>query len=288
MACYHPSTVTVSRKGLAGRVADRVRVPCGWCLGCRSDQARGWAVRMVHESVVSPPAWFVTLTYNPEVVPENGTLRPRDVTLFLKRLRASEGNRRVSYFYSGEYGEKNARPHYHAVLFGPEFLDRDRRTTRHGAPVFTSGALEDAWGLGFCEFTGMTFAGARYVASYVRQKVRVEESPGHYTRVNPLTGELIELVPEFARMSRRPAIGRKWIQRYWTDVYPRDFVVMEGRPLKPPRYYDKWMEENHPRVMMDVKEQRLRDIVEIGDEELIMREKCHRARVNFFQGRDKV
>jgi len=89
-------------------------------------------------------------------------------------------------------------------------------------------------------------------------------------------------------MSRRPAIGKRWIERYWRDVYPRDFVVMDGHELKPPRYYDKWMEVNHPDVMFQVKEQRLVDLVEIGDEQLIMKEKVHRARVALFQGRAAV
>jgi len=291
VACYHPSKVTIGRKSLArvGRhVFDRVVVPCGHCLGCRTDQARGWAVRMVHEGVVSSPAWMVTLTYSPEKVPENGSLFPRDFTLFVKRLRRMFEGERISYYVAGEYGDRTARPHYHAVLYGARFLDRDVHTYRHGAPVYRSESLEGAWRLGLCEFTGLTYGAARYVASYVRKKVRQRDDPDAYVRVDPRTGELVEIEREFGRMSRRPAIGRRWIERFWPDVYPRDFVVMEGQEMKPPRYYDKWMEAHHPRVMMAVKEQRLEDIVEIGDEKLIMKEKVHRARVALFQGRDAL
>lgn len=142
--------------------------------------------------------------------------------------------------------------------------------------------------MGLAEFTGLTYGAARYVAGYVRKKVRQRDHPDHYTRVDPETGELVELEREYGRMSRRPAIGRRWIERYWRDVYPRDFVVMEGRELKPPRYYDKWMEKHRPDVMMAVKEQRLIDAVEIGDEKLIMKEKVHRAKVALFQGRGRI
>lgn len=290
MTCYHPSNVGISRKSFArpgARVSDRVTVPCGSCLGCRTDQARGWAVRLVHEGDVAGPAWFATLTYAPEKCPDNGTLVPRDVTLFLKRLRLSESGR-VSYYLSGEYGDATQRPHYHMVLFGAALLDREFLTHRSGAAVYRSAGMEEHWGAGLCEFTGLNYAAARYVASYVRKKVRQRDNPNHYTRVDPATGELVDIAREFGRMSRRPAIGRRWIERFWKDVYPRDFVVMEGRPLKPPRYYDKWMEAKHPEIMLAVKEQRLADIREIGHEELIMKEKCHRARVDFFQGRDGV
>lgn len=291
MACYHPSRVTIGRKSLArvsSHVSDTVRVPCGHCLGCRTDQARSWAIRLVHEGLVSSPAWFVTLTYSPEKLPEYGSLVPRDITLFVKRLRREFSGERISYYVAGEYGEKSARPHYHAVLYGARFLDRDLLTLRNDAPVYRSESLERHWGHGLCEITGLNFAAARYVASYVRKKVRQRDDPNHYVRVDPSTGELIDIEREYGRMSRRPAIGRRWIERFWTDVYPRDFVVMDGKEFKPPRYYDKWMEEFHPRVMMDVKEQRLKDIVEIGDEKLIMKEKVHRAKVALFQGRSAV
>lgn len=262
-------------------------VPCGHCLGCRTDQARGWAVRMVHEGDVNPPAWMVTLTYRPEKIPENGTLAPRDPTLFVKRLRGSLSER-FSYYLAGEYGDLSGRPHYHAVLFGARFLDRDRITDRNGAPVFRSDSLEAAWKLGLCEFTGLNYAAARYVAAYVRKKVRQKDHPEAYVRVNPLTGELVDIEREYGRMSRRPAIGRRWIEKYWKDVYPRDYVVMDGRELKPPRYYDKWMEAHHPRLMLEVKQQRLEDIVDFPDEQLRMREKVHRARVALFEGRSSI
>jgi len=290
VACYHPSKVTIGRKSLAklGRkVLDRVRVPCGHCLGCRSDQARGWAVRLVHEGDVVSPAWFVSLTYSPDRVPENGSLDPRDPTLFLKRARHQVPSP-ISYYLCGEYGDRTARPHYHAILFGVPFHDREHLLDRNGAPVFRSDSLESWWGLGLCEFTGLTYGAARYVAGYVRKKVRQRDNPDHYTRVDPGTGELVEIEREYGRMSRRPAIGRRWIERYWRDVYPRDFVVMDGHELKPPRYYDKWMEQHHPDVMMAVKEQRLLDIVEIGDEKLIMKEKVHRAKVALFQERAAI
>jgi len=293
MACYHPSRVSISRKvpdAVGGhRISDTVTVPCGHCLGCRSDQARGWAVRLVHEGVVAFPAWFVTLTYAPEKVPAYGSLAFRDVTLFVKRLRRMyEGGPHISYYLAGEYGDHTARPHYHAVLYGPKFLDRSLYTYRHDAPVYKSGELEMAWKLGLCEFTPLTYAAARYCASYVRKKVRKGDDEDAYARVVPGTGELVELERESARMSRRPAIGKRWIERYWKDVYPRDAVVIDGMELKPPRYYDRWLEKHHPKVMLDVRQARYDESRDISVATLEAKEKAHKYKVHLNEGRAAI
>lgn len=266
---------------------DTVTVPCGSCLGCRTDQARQWAIRISHEAITAQRAWFVTLTYSPENVPEHGSLDPRDPTLFLKRLRRRIG-RRVSYYLCGEYGDRTQRPHYHAVLCGPAFLDRDLLTRRGGHPVWTSSTLDRAWGLGLTELTTFSWEAASYVAGYVTKKARVEPDPYQYTRVDPGTGELVELVPEFGRMSTRPALGRTFLERYWTDVYPRDYVVMNGVPMKPPRYYDRWMEDHHPEVMEEVRYQRFLDAERLDDPKLIAKEKIHRAKNRLYTSRGAI
>lgn len=301
MACYQPITVNVARKkALPGtpEYASRshpVLVPCGHCLGCRADQARQWAVRIMHESQTRPPAYFATLTYAPENLPENGSLVPDHTRDAFKRLRRRVG-RRVSYYLCGEYGETTNRPHYHAVLFGAGLLDRTLIDTRHGAPVWKSELLEDTWRHGLTEITPLTYGAAAYVAGYVRKKVRKQDHPEYYDRVDPLTGEIVQVEQEFARMSRRPALGREWIERYWTDVYPRDFVVVNGFPMKPPRYYDKYMElpdqkggsEERREVFELVKLKRLENLEEVADDKLIMKRKVHEAKTKLFKSRGKV
>ena len=39
-------------------------------------------------------------------------------------------------------------------------------------------------------------------------------------------------------MSLKPGIGAAWLAKYETDVYPDDFVLMNGKRMKPPRYYN--------------------------------------------------
>jgi len=209
-------------------------------------------------------SWFVTLTYDDDHLPPTGSLEPPHLRDFWKRLRERlfrefwdqrpwlnwrEARRDwpgISYYACGEYGPQTDRPHYHAILFGCDFPDRvQHRYDDAGRPVFLSEFLTDTWQNGNVEFTGFSAATAAYVSGYVQKKVESQNDPDYYLRYDPETGELHQLVPEFSRMSRRPAVGRRWIEKYWREVYPRDEVVVNGFPQKPPRYYDRWAEQRH-------------------------------------------
>jgi hypothetical protein len=100
-------------------------------------------------------------------------------------------------------------------------------------------------------------------------------------------------------MSRRPAIGLNWLKKYWSDVYPRDHVTINGMKLKPPRYYDKAFED--PRhdfqgithqerleLLYEVKLNRWNPDLEVSQEVLANREANHKARVALFNQRDGV
>lgn len=258
-------------------------VPCGRCIGCRSEQSRQWAVRMMHEARMHTSNLFLTLTYDKESVAD-GSLRAEDLSGFIKNLRKSDPDRRWSWFGCGEYGERTQRPHYHALLFGFDFLDRYSSPDISRPEVWGSETLDTLWGRGRTEIGSVTMASASYVAGYIRKKIRARDD----TRANPLTGEM--LTPEFARMSLRPAIGRRWIEEYWSDVYPRDFVVVDGVEAKPPRYYDKFMDAEHPELMEEVRQTRFEKAMEDPKTkyQLVAGEKMQEARVSLFQGRDGI
>jgi len=283
MPCFHPSRVEVRRKSFvsSNRIAYVQVVPCGSCSGCRAEQARQWAVRMMHEARMHDFAWFLTLTYAEEHLPENGSLCPADLRSFVRDLRREYPPRSVSYFTCGEYGEVTQRPHYHAVLFGVPFVDRYVDNLCGRPQVWRSSGLERIWGRGICEFSPVTMGSASYVAGYVTKKLA---SQGDYVAED--TGEC--LVRPFARMSLKPAIGRRWIEKYWTDVYPRDFVVVDGVESKPPRYYDKWMDKYHPDVMETVRVKRYEEMVELGPRELDAAERVYNARRKLFASRGAV
>eukprot|EP01043_Picozoa_sp_COSAG02_P068353 COSAG02_NODE_11317_length_1749_cov_1.025455_4_plen_67_part_01 len=61
---------------------------------------------------------FITLTFSPEELNKRGnpdSLDVRDFQLFMKRLRKKHQHK-IRFFNCGEYGEKNQRPHYHALI----------------------------------------------------------------------------------------------------------------------------------------------------------------------------
>ena len=77
------------------------------------------------------------------------------------------------------------------------------------------------------------------------KKVTGEAAKKHYERMDRRTGEIVEVAPEFSRMSLKPGIGYEWFRRYWREVYEaRDGIVVRGgKVLPPPRYYDKLLAE---------------------------------------------
>ena len=63
----------------------------------------------------------------------------------------------------------------------------------------------------------VSFQSAGYVARYSLKKVNGDLAAAHYRRVDPDTGEVFDLVPEFAHMSLKPGIGASWFDRFYGD-----------------------------------------------------------------------
>lgn len=238
-------------------VSRSLQLPCGQCVGCRLERSRQWAVRCMHEASLYDRNCFITLTYSPEHLPADGSLRYADFQLFMKRLRkrfkghrevpGSAEPRPIRFYMCGEYGETFGRPHYHACLFNFDFEDKVHlMRTKSGSRVFRSKALEELWPFGFSSIGAVNFESAAYVARYVMKKITGDAAKSHYERVDPDTGEISQLIPEFNKMSLKPGIGGAWFDKYSSDVYPRDYVVVNGRKVKPPRYYDKLFADDYP------------------------------------------
>lgn len=261
MACFRPLKVHYAPG--AGGVSFSGRgipteIPCGQCIGCRREHARQWAVRCMHEASMWETSCFVTLTYRDENLPHPPSLLKDDHQKFFKRLRKSLAPRRISFFLCGEYGEKEFRPHYHAIIFGwwPEDAVPWKKNER-GEQLYVSAILELLWGKGFCSFGAVTFESAAYVAGYVLKKVTGKPAEHYYTWLDPVTGELVPIEPERAFMSRRPAIGRRWLSRFGeSDAYRHDRVVSRGFESPLPRYYDKVLAKLKPVLSGEVKKKR--------------------------------
>lgn len=274
-----------------------VELPCGKCIGCRLERARQWAVRLMHEAKEHELSAFVTLTYSPEKLPADRSVSVREFQLFMKRLRKAAGHweeadgekkwvpHPIRFFACGEYGESLSRPHYHAILFGVDFPDKELlRKTPRGDSLYRSATLERLWGNGHCSIGAVSFESARYVAAYCVKKIGGAMAESHYRKVDPETGELYQLTPEFVLMSRRPGIGHSWFAKYGRDVYPADEVIVNGMPGKPPKYYDNLLEKIDPELAIGVKQDRLARAEARFDESsparLRVREEVKRAKIS--------
>jgi len=302
MPCYHPLTgykasnggiTFTSKTALPGTY---LTVPCGRCIGCRVDKAKSWAVRCVHEAFTHDLNCFITLTYNDKFLPADGSLDKFAFQKFMKRLRKMVSSksfkkkypnlyrRKIGYFQCGEYGELLTRPHYHACIFNFDFPDRVLWSIRNGVKLYRSALLESLWSdpifktsYGFSTIGDVTYESANYVAKYVLKKINGEKAIDHYCG----------LYPEFVRMSRRPGLGKLWIDTYKSDVYPLDKVLEmshSGKILqvKPPRYYDKIYDLTNSEKFDKIKALRLKRSTESTDNHwrrLQARETCSKASI---------
>lgn len=310
MPCYHPLTGYKARRVSPDHRGKRavvfrmregfydlpVPIPCGQCIGCRLERSRQWAIRCMHEASLYDANCFITLTYDNDHLPSFGSLDRDAFPLFMKRLRKSveyvghDGRivrPSIRYFHCGEYGSRTARPHYHALLFNHDFRDKVPFTVRNGHTVFTSAELGRLWPFGLSEIGSVTFESAAYVARYVVKKVTGNEllRQEAYSRLDPDTGEVAMVESEYATMSRRPGIGKPWLEKFGSEVYPADGVVVNGMLVKPPRYYDEAYEvtEDVESAKLSCKAHRSRK--EETAERLGVREQVACARLETFKNR---
>ena len=103
--------------------------------------------------------------------------------------------------------------------------------------MYRSPSLERVWPFGLSEIGSLTPQSAGYVARYCTKKVGGDAASEHYRRVDPVTGEVFQVRPEFGLMSRRPGIGAEWFERFRGDVYPSDYLTMDGSRVPVPRFY---------------------------------------------------
>ena len=217
------------------------------------NRAENWATRMMHEASLHEHNSFITLTYSDDNIPSHGSLAPDHVTLFFKRLRKALGSKKILYYYCGEYGENFSRPHYHIALFGYDFSnDRIPHRKTQSGEVYRSPLLERLWTYGFSEIGNLEYDSARYIAGYIQKKITGKKANDHYQTINQ-EGEILPLHPEFARMSRRPAIGLNWIKKFPDDIYNYDQCQVGSKVLRPPPYYDKWLKKHDEQRFTEIK-----------------------------------
>lgn len=263
MACYHPLTawrskalsdasletgkVKLTFNKANGVIGSDMKIPCGQCIGCRLERSRQWAIRCIHEASQHEDNRFVTLTYDDEHLPAGGSLDKDYFTRFMKRLRKWYGINKLRYFQCGEYGDTTSRPHHHACLFGIKFPDEHLFSNRFGVKLYHSEILDNIWQGGFCTIGDVNFLSAAYAARYVLKKITGKKAEDHYHGRHP----------EYITMSRRPGIGRAFLENYMADVFNDDTCIVRHNLIaRPPKYYDRIYDSINPEHMAAIKEKR--------------------------------
>lgn len=292
MPCYSPLLAyqcgngdIVFNENKSKDVRRQLELACGQCIGCKLERSRRWAVRGTHEASLYEANSFITLTYNDENLPRGGTLVVKHTQDFLKRARHHIGPFR--YYLCGEYGETTWRPHYHAIIFGKDWMDKKPfSTTDTGDKTYTSERLEQIWGMGQCLTAAVTFNSIAYVTRYCTQVRNGRQAEPHYRRYNEW-GKSYYLEPEFGNMSRKPGIGKEWLNKYHTDVYTTDEVIINGKKGRPPKFYDEQYKRMFPDNMEQIKERREIDAYERREdntpERLRVKEQVTRAAITQLQ-----
>lgn len=216
-------------KGSDTQYISPLTIPCGKCPHCRASQSLMWSIRAYHESTLHEQNSFITLTYDDAHLPLDGKIDKKHLQDFFKRLRKSVYPTKLRYIACGEYGGQTRRPHYHAIIFGFDFLSDKIQLTDE---LYTSPTLLRNWGHGHVSIAPVTMSSICYVCGYVFKKI---DDPDTFTL-----------------MSRRPGIGKTWLSLYRDDIRRTGSVTIEGREYQvPPRYLD-WDDE----FLASVKKQR--------------------------------
>lgn len=221
--------------GYPVKLSDRT-VSCGRCMPCRINHKRMWVGRMIMEMhECRTPSTFLTLTYNPEHLPEGNNLDPKELKVFHDNLRRKIGGFR--FYAVGEYGSKTQRPHYHGIYFG---LD----------PAGYEEIFRSTWTING-EPKGNIMAGVAgksslsYVANYVTKKMTTRDHPDLYGRQ-----------PEFFCVSKFPPLGYLFMLRMLDSLHTRAGAIAiaekgslpnhfrhDGKIYPLGKYYAKWLYE---------------------------------------------
>jgi len=149
------------------------------------------------------------------------------------------------------------------LLFGVRFEDQKLyKRSKSGEPIYTSEIVRRLWTYGHNALGNVTFDSAAYVARYCMKKVTGEAAVEHYLSVDENTGEIYERTAEFTNMSRRPGIGLRWFEAFGKHAFQFDSVIMNGREVRPPRYYDGKYELLDSAHLVKLKRKRRRKALE--------------------------
>lgn len=260
-------------------------IACQQCINCRLNYARDRATQIMLEVGEYPEeeCWFITVTYNDDFIPYHSTkyydeeieewvtttgqsLDQKNAQKFFWKMR--KHFKKVKKVYCGEYGSQTHRPHGHAILMGCKLdLTRLEKYTVNewGDPIWRCKELEEKcwswkdadgkkWSKGNIYVGRVTWETCSYVARYTLKKSLSASTNEEYSMWYKMHGKR----PEYIEWSN--GIGRSYFERNMTTIYDLDQVPIinkkTGLPVKPPKSYDRILEQIDPKLHKSITEKR--------------------------------
>ena len=234
MQCVNPLPLQSSTGG-------DFTVPCGKCIGCRAAKSKEWTQRLLNEQQYWPTESFVTLTYDDDHYPEDGSLHKEHIQGFFKSLRKKLDPYKIKYFACGEYGENTLRCHWHSIIFGV-----DERFDK---------LIYESWPYGDRISIDPVEPGAiAYVTGYVRKKIA--DNYGRYRKL----GLALPFQLQSQGLGLRWAIDNK-------DTLEKNGLTREGKNISIPRYYIRKLNLNGDvmyRELSETYDERDREFIDRG------------------------
>lgn len=258
-----PNRDDLDLKALDAKAAPGVRhylAPCGQCIQCRLQKSRETATRILLETKTSKDVWGVTLTYDPEHLPQGRpicdddgvvlgtrpTLVPEHCQKFQKDLRRyfdyHFGLKNIRFYLGAEYGSINARPHYHYIFFNLPLPVDDvtllPEKTQTGEDMFDSKIISSIWKKGFVRLNAVSWQYAAYVARYIMKK-QLGKGSSVYDELG--------IISEFTRCSTKPGLGYDYFKAHEGKLLEEDKVLikraLEVERVPLPKYFLRKAEE---------------------------------------------
>nr|QJB20055.1 MAG: replication initiator protein [Microvirus sp.] len=218
MKCLKPVLIT---KNLDHeKFPDGLWIPCGQCMSCRILKREEWVLRIMHEAEYWKESIFVTLTYDDNHLPVNESLVKKDLQDFFKRLRKNSG-KKLKYFACGEYGEETGRPHYHAIIFGMDFLNE---TDRDLIKMSWDKCKWDTQKKAFGDVCGKSI---RYVVAYIEKKIVGKQEKYAYENIQS----------PFHILSN--GLGKEYAKANKERIEKDGYISIQGTKRGVPRYYSE-------------------------------------------------
>ena len=232
MSCSKPVALKITDrfgvKHYASDITGRpIKVPCGYCIGCKTDKINTWTNRITYE-YANRVSSFVALTYDDYHLNYNRgyyspTLKREDLHKFVDNLRhyvskhadnSPGATTHFKVFAVGEYGGEKGRPHYHVLIMGL-------------SPQYCAGIIPKLWKKGHCRVDPMFRGSVSYVLKYMSKQQNKQYNKLHFTAFG--------LDKPF--ISASPGIGSVWYLSHAEEILKTGYISDGGKCVPVPTYW---------------------------------------------------